>query len=262
MANAPNSITHVIQGWWEGQLNITSSWPPPKPSHQVRRHSTPCDWRKTRLHGRMGPLPHPGSLAGHSWSELCDTVTPPWEITIHHQSAGREGCEEEKHQSLFHAECFKEHWQKIWCFWTYSLHNVSTCVCTSFSPPWLLEFPESITVFLYYCVFLQYCDPWMDGWCFFNSSKATMLHVHQLYSISTAVKLSIPSHKCITRWGVEPSGESPVIPSGTNFPLTSWYLVPLMEHSRNCISFSVSVPVLSVNTYSTWESEKDVIYEW
>lgn len=110
MSNAANYITHVswftlIQGWWEGQLNITSSWPLPKPSHQVRRHSTPCDWRKSHLHGRMGPLPQPGSLAGHSWSELCDTVTPPWEITIHHQSAGREGCEEEKHQSLFYAEC-------------------------------------------------------------------------------------------------------------------------------------------------------------
>ena len=29
------------------------------------------------------------------------------------------------------------------------------------------------------------------------------------------------------------------------------YFRPLMEHSLNCISFSVSVPVLSVNTYST-----------
>lgn len=109
MSNAPNYITHVsgftlIQGWWEGQL-VTSSWPLPKPSHQVRRHSTPCDWRRTRLHGRKGPLPHPGSLAGHSWSELCDTATPPWEITIHHQSAGREGCEEEKQQRLLYAEC-------------------------------------------------------------------------------------------------------------------------------------------------------------
>lgn len=257
MWNAPNYITHVsgitlIQGWWEGQLNITSSWPPPKPSHQVRRHSTPCDWRRSHLHGRMGPLPQPGSLAGHSWSELCDTVTPPWEITIHHQSAGRRRMRGRETPTLILCRMssqrrliFKQHWQ-IWCFWTYSLHNVYTCVCASFIPPPWLEFPESITVF--------------------NSSTATRAtcarRVHDVCSISMAVKLSIPSHKCITRWGVEPSGESPVIPSGTNLPLTSWYLVPLMEHSRNCISFSVSVPVLSVNTYSTWETEKDVIYEW
>ena len=30
------------------------------------------------------------------------------------------------------------------------------------------------------------------------------------------------------------------------------YFTPLTEHSLNCMSFSVSVPVLSVNTYSTY----------
>lgn len=55
----------------------------------------------------------------------------------------------------------------------------------------------------------------------------------------------------LTKFGIEPSGESSVRPSGTSLPFTSRYLTPLMEHSRNCISFSVKVPVLSVNTYST-----------
>lgn len=50
------------------------------------------------------------------------------------------------------------------------------------------------------------------------------------------------------------SGTSSVIPSGTSLLLISWYLTPLMEHSRNCISFSVNVPVLSVKTYSTYST--------
>lgn len=58
--------------------------------------------------------------------------------------------------------------------------------------------------------------------------------------------------KSLTKLCLFPSGESSENPSGVSLPLTSWYFMPLMEHSRNCISFSVNVPVLSVNTYSTF----------
>lgn len=60
------------------------------------------------------------------------------------------------------------------------------------------------------------------------------------------------SQGSLTKLCLFPSGESSVNPSGVSLPLTSWYFMPLMEHSRNCISFSVNVPVLSVNTYSTF----------
>lgn len=39
-------------------------------------------------------------------------------------------------------------------------------------------------------------------------------------------------------------------------PLTSASLIPLTEHWRNCMSFSVRVPVLSVNRYSTWQNNQ------
>lgn len=58
--------------------------------------------------------------------------------------------------------------------------------------------------------------------------------------------------RSLTKLCLFPSGESSENPSGVSLPLTSWYFMPLMEHSRNCISFSVNVPVLSVNTYSTF----------
>lgn len=209
----------------------------------MRRRSIPCDWRKNHLHVRTGPLPHPGSLAGHSWSELCDTVTPPWEITIPHQSAGREGRVEEKQQITIFAECrIKE------CFTCRLLKMYVHVVHTSFPldylncfKPWQCSLNSSNIIV---CVYTVCC-------CQLQQHACVCAYVQHLYSKSLAVELLIPFHKWITKWGVEPSGESPVIPSGTNLPLTSWNLVPLIEHSRNCISFSVSVPVLSVNTYST-----------
>lgn len=65
-------------------------------------------------------------------------------------------------------------------------------------------------------------------------------------------ELGEEASRSLTKLCVFPSGESSENPSGVSLPLTSWYFMPLMEHSRNCISFSVNVPVLSVNTYSTF----------
>lgn len=153
------------------RLNFTSSLPPLKLSHLAKQRNIPFHWRKIRWRGRMDLPRQRGSLAGRSWSGLCDTMTPLWEITIPlHPKGEGEGEKKKKRTCMFGFEI---------------------------------------------------------------QDKYTLCRVG------------------LTKFGIEPSGESSVRPSGTSLPFTSRYLTPLMEHSRNCISFSVKVPVLSVNTYST-----------